>query len=54
MPVEPDSVLWGSVLGPWRNHGNVNMGDWAAERLFRADCESSGSVKHVCQEREMS
>jgi len=43
MPVEPDSVLWGSFLAACRIHGNVKMGEWAAERLFETDYESSGS-----------
>jgi len=43
MSVEPDSVLWGSLVAVCRIHGNVKMGEWAAERLFETDYESSGS-----------
>ncbi|ONK57631.1 uncharacterized protein A4U43_C09F2480 [Asparagus officinalis] len=43
MPIEPDSIIWSSFLASCRTHGNVKMGEWAAERLFKTDFENSGS-----------
>ncbi|XP_068648943.1 pentatricopeptide repeat-containing protein At2g13600 [Aristolochia californica] len=42
MPVEPDSVLWGSLLGACKVHHNVEMGELVAEKLFELDSKNSG------------
>ncbi|KAM0939819.1 putative tetratricopeptide-like helical domain superfamily [Dioscorea sansibarensis] len=42
IPVAPDSVLWASLLAACRAHGNVKLGEWAAEMLFELDPTSSG------------
>jgi pentatricopeptide repeat protein len=42
MPMEPDSVLWASLLGACRLHKNVELGEWTAGRLFELDPENSG------------
>nr|XP_010930665.1 pentatricopeptide repeat-containing protein At2g13600 [Elaeis guineensis] len=42
MPIIPDSILWGSLLAACRLHRNMEMGEWAAERLFELDPENSG------------
>jgi pentatricopeptide repeat protein len=42
MPMEPDSVLWASLLGACRLHKNIELGEWAAEKLFELDPENSG------------
>jgi pentatricopeptide repeat protein len=42
MPMEPDGVLWASLLGSCRLHKNIEMGEWAAGKLFELDPENSG------------
>ncbi|KAJ1271080.1 hypothetical protein BS78_06G101700 [Paspalum vaginatum] len=42
MPMEPDSVLWASLLGACRLHKNVELGEWAAGKLFELDPDNSG------------
>eukprot|EP01018_Ginkgo_biloba_P020180 Gb_23075 [translate_table: standard] len=41
MPMEPNAVLWGSLLGACRTHNNVKLGERAAERLFELDPENA-------------
>ncbi|XP_038686470.1 pentatricopeptide repeat-containing protein At2g13600-like [Tripterygium wilfordii] len=45
MPMEPDSVLWGALLGGCVIHGNVGLGEIAAKRLM--ELEPSDSGNHV-------
>lgn len=33
MPVRPNAVIWGSLLGACEKHGNVEVGVWAAQNL---------------------
>uniref|UniRef100_A0A0D3FW35 Pentatricopeptide repeat-containing protein n=3 Tax=Oryza TaxID=4527 RepID=A0A0D3FW35_9ORYZ len=42
MPMEPDAVLWASLLGACRLHKNIDMGEWAAGKLFELDPDNSG------------
>ncbi|KAL4180021.1 hypothetical protein AMTRI_Chr13g90080 [Amborella trichopoda] len=37
MPIEPDIVIWGSLLSACRNHGDVEIGERAARRLSELD-----------------
>lgn len=42
MPVEPDSVLWGSLLAACKIHCNIDMGKRVAEKLLELDPYNSG------------
>eukprot|EP01018_Ginkgo_biloba_P023998 Gb_36142 [translate_table: standard] len=37
MPIKPNAVVWGSLLGACRLHSNVELGEYVAERLFELD-----------------
>ncbi|CAN0922656.1 Pentatricopeptide repeat-containing protein At2g13600, partial [Linum grandiflorum] len=43
MPMEADSVLWGALLGGCVIHGNVEIGEIAARKLFELEPEESGN-----------
>lgn len=43
LPIEPDSVLWGALLGGCVIHGNVELGEIAAERLIELDSNNTGN-----------
>ncbi|KAK8940486.1 Pentatricopeptide repeat-containing protein [Platanthera zijinensis] len=42
MPLKPDSSVWGALLAACRNHGNVELGRLASDRLFEIDPENAG------------
>ena len=42
MPVNPDAVVWGSLLAACKVHGNIEMGKHAAEKLLEIDPWNSG------------
>ncbi|RYR45220.1 hypothetical protein Ahy_A07g031074 [Arachis hypogaea] len=42
MPMRPNKVIWMSLLGGSRNHGNLEIGEYAAHNLIEADPDFTG------------
>lgn len=42
MPVAPDAVVWGSMLGACRIHSNVELAELVVKSLFELDPDNSG------------
>ncbi|XP_042383489.1 pentatricopeptide repeat-containing protein At4g39530-like [Zingiber officinale] len=45
MPMEPDKSTWAALLGASRNHIDIDIGRFAAERLFELDPANSGHYR---------
>ncbi|KAK7264958.1 hypothetical protein RJT34_32572 [Clitoria ternatea] len=43
MEMEPDGAIWGSLLNACRVHGQVELGEYVAERLFQMEPENPGA-----------
>ncbi|KAF3782484.1 Pentatricopeptide repeat-containing protein [Nymphaea thermarum] len=43
MPMEPNEVVWGALLGACRIHGNLDLGEIALEKLIELDPQNSGN-----------
>ncbi|KAK4761116.1 hypothetical protein SAY87_006009 [Trapa incisa] len=42
MPIEPNMAVWGALLGACRMHKNLELGAYAAQRIFELDSNDSG------------
>eukprot|EP00257_Ricinus_communis_P015787 XP_015573767.1 pentatricopeptide repeat-containing protein At2g13600 [Ricinus communis] len=42
MSVQPDAVVWGSLLGACKVHHNITLGEYVAEKLLEIDPMNSG------------
>ncbi|XP_057861164.1 putative pentatricopeptide repeat-containing protein At3g13770, mitochondrial [Cryptomeria japonica] len=42
MPLQPTVGVWGSLLGACRIHCNIELGEYAAKRIFELETEDSG------------
>ncbi|KAL3812553.1 hypothetical protein ACJIZ3_013821 [Penstemon smallii] len=43
MPMEPNAILWRSLLGAARVHGNLEIGEMALKKLLELEPETSGN-----------
>lgn len=42
MPIQPTAAVWKALLGACRRHNNMDLGAYAAERVFELDPHDSG------------
>ncbi|GLT32953.1 hypothetical protein SLA2020_075800 [Shorea laevis] len=42
MPYKPSPAMWATLLGACRIHGNIDIGEWAAEKLLETRPVNSG------------
>ncbi|OMP01271.1 hypothetical protein COLO4_12017 [Corchorus olitorius] len=42
MPMKPDAVVWGSLLGACKIHRDISLGKYVAEKLLEIDPSNSG------------
>ncbi|XP_031281869.1 pentatricopeptide repeat-containing protein At2g13600 [Pistacia vera] len=42
MPMQPDAVIWGSLLAACKVHRNIKLGEYVAEKLLEIDPNNSG------------
>lgn len=42
MPFEPDAATWGALLGASRIHGNTQLGEEAAQMIFKMEPDNAG------------
>ncbi|KAK4761168.1 hypothetical protein SAY87_006061 [Trapa incisa] len=43
MPVEPTPIVWVALLSACRVHGNVEFGEFAANKILELECQNDGS-----------
>ena len=51
--MEPDSVLWGALLGGCVLHGNLELRELAAKKLIELEPDNTGNYP-ICLCREMA
>ncbi|KAG6577831.1 Pentatricopeptide repeat-containing protein, partial [Cucurbita argyrosperma subsp. sororia] len=42
MPMQPDAIVWGSLLAACKVHRNIKLGEYVVEKLLEVDPENSG------------
>ncbi|XP_022134814.1 pentatricopeptide repeat-containing protein At2g13600-like [Momordica charantia] len=42
MPMQPDAIIWGSLLAACKVHRNIKLGEYVVEKLLEVDAENSG------------
>ncbi|MBA0798837.1 hypothetical protein Gohar_009391 [Gossypium harknessii] len=42
MPMKPDAVVWGSLLGACKVHRNIRLGKYVTEKILEIDPSNSG------------
>ncbi|XVF26667.1 hypothetical protein REPUB_Repub14bG0037400 [Reevesia pubescens] len=48
MPIKPDPAIWGALLNACRFHRQVDLGEFAAQRIFESDKRSVGYYVLLC------
>ncbi|CAN0854322.1 Pentatricopeptide repeat-containing protein At5g59600 [Linum grandiflorum] len=43
IPMEPDLFVWGALLGACRKHGDIELGDIAAQKLAKLEPRNTGN-----------
>ena len=43
IPIEPNSSVWNALLGAYKIHYNIELGEWASERLFESGSKNAGN-----------
>ena len=42
MSMQPDAIVWGSLLAACKVHRNIQLGEYVVEKLLEVDPENSG------------
>lgn len=48
MPIKPDVVVWGALLGSCRTHSNFPLGEYAARHILELDPRHCGAYVFLC------
>ncbi|KAJ4974967.1 hypothetical protein NE237_008141 [Protea cynaroides] len=54
MPIKPDALVWGTLLGACRSHGDVELGRLAAEKVLELEPGDAGayvSLSNICADQ---
>ncbi|KAF3794325.1 Pentatricopeptide repeat-containing protein [Nymphaea thermarum] len=47
MPIAPNVIIWGAVLGGCRIHKDIHRGQWVVQKILELDSEHSGSYVYL-------